>query len=139
MSELNITDSIRISSNEFEWHAIRSSGAGGQKVNKTSTCIHLRFDIRASSLPEWLKERLLNANDHRVSHEGVFIIKVQSERTQERNYAAAISRLTEWIQAFTKIQKERRQTKPSRAAKAKRMDQKTHKGKIKQLRGKVDQ
>lgn len=133
---LYISESIAIPDDEIDMSAIRAQGAGGQNVNKVSSAIHLRFDIQASSLPEWCKEKLLTMNDQRISQDGVVIIKAQNFRTQEKNRADALARLTELIKVATKPKKIRRPTKPTRAAKQRRVDNKTHRGKIKSLRNK---
>ncbi|KPJ95634.1 MAG: hypothetical protein AMJ53_02395 [Gammaproteobacteria bacterium SG8_11] len=107
------------------------------KVNKVSTAIHLRFDINASTLPEFYKSRLLKLQDRRISKEGVIIIKAQQYRSQEKNRDAALQRLQELIRSVAVSQKKRRPTKPTKASKQKRLEQKTRRGKIKTSRGKV--
>lgn len=134
---LEITDQLSIPDDELEISAIRAQGAGGQNVNKVSSAIHLRFDIRASSLPVEIKQRLLSSRDSRLSKEGVLILKAQRFRTQEQNRQDALDRLKQWIYAATRVQKARKPTKPSRNARKKRMDSKTRRGQVKSLRGKV--
>ena len=132
-----ISRNVSIPDNELEITAIRAQGAGGQHVNKTSTAIHLRFDIRASSLPEYYKERLLAASHHLISGDGVIIIKAQEYRSQERNREAAIARLVAVIQTLTTEQKSRRPTRPTRASKERRLNSKAQKSSVKSMRGKV--
>lgn len=128
---------ITIPPEEVEMTAIPAQGAGGQNVNKVATAIHLRFDIRASSLPELIKERLLALSDQRITSEGVIVIKSQQHRTQERNRAEAMLRLQQLIVEISKTPKKRRPTKPSLGAKKKRLEGKTRRGQIKSLRGKI--
>ncbi|MFG1487901.1 alternative ribosome rescue aminoacyl-tRNA hydrolase ArfB [Oceanospirillum sp. HFRX-1_2] len=134
---MQLSNAVTIPDEELELQAIRAQGAGGQNVNKVSSAIHLRFDIPASSLPEFYKERLLALKDSRISKEGVLVIKAQQFRTQEKNREDALQRLKTLILDATKVQKARRPTKPSRNSQKKRMDKKNHRGQIKSLRGKV--
>ena len=132
-----ISRQVSIPDTELTITAIRAQGAGGQHVNKTSTAIHLRFDIRASSLPEYYKERLLEASHHLISADGVIIIKAQEYRSQEMNREAAIARLVSVIQTLTAEQKSRRPTRPTRASTERRLTSKAQKSSVKNLRGKV--
>lgn len=122
---------------EVEWSAVRSQGAGGQNVNKVATAIHLRFDIGNSSLPEEVKERLLALGDQRITKEGVIVIKSQAARTQEQNRLAAIVRLQALVDSVATPPKPRRPTKPTRSSQVRRVDEKTQRGRIKSLRGKL--
>jgi ribosome-associated protein len=126
-----------IPADEVEITAIRSQGAGGQNVNKVSSAIHLRFDIRASSLPETIKSRLLSLSDHRVNGDGIVIIKAQSHRSQALNRQAAFARLDELVASVATPRKPRKATRPTRASQRRRLDSKTLQGATKALRSKM--
>ncbi len=134
---LQITDQLSIAPEEIHWQAVRAQGAGGQNVNKVSSAVHLRFDIHASSLPEPVKQRLLNLSDKRITKDGVVVIKAQQHRRQEHNYEDAVERLIALIREGTKIPKARRPTRPSRSSVRKRLDKKTRHSRLKSDRGKV--
>lgn len=135
---LRVNEFIQLADDEIDMTAIRAQGSGGQNVNKVSSAIHLRFDINASSLPAFYKQKLLAMKDSRITQDGIFIIKAQAHRTQEMNRLDAQQRLVEIILQAGKTQKARRPTKPSKSSQIKRMDSKTKSGQKKQLRKKVD-
>ncbi len=135
---LNISENITIPANEIELSAIRASGPGGQHVNKSSTAIHLRFDIKTSSLPEHYKQRLLKMSDHRISSEGVIVIKAGGSRSQEKNREEALERLRELVRSAGVVPKKRRPTKPSRSSLRKRLEGKKKRARVKSMRGKVE-
>ncbi|ABP59417.1 alternative ribosome rescue aminoacyl-tRNA hydrolase ArfB [Enterobacter sp. 638] len=134
---IELSRTVSIPDSEFEITAIRAQGAGGQHVNKASTAIHLRFDIRASSLPESYKDALLAASHHLITSDGVIIIKAQEYRSQELNREAALARLVALIKELTVVQKSRRATRPTRASKERRLSSKAQKSTVKSLRGKI--
>lgn len=129
---------ISIDESEYTLTAIRSQGAGGQNVNKVSSAIHLRFDIAASSLSAWLKEKLLNSKDSRITSEGCLVIKAQQFRTQEANKKDAVKRLHELVSAAAVIMPKRYATKPSYSARQSRLESKAQRSQIKRLRGKIE-
>ena len=126
-----------IDPNEVEFNAIRAQGPGGQNVNKVSSAVHLRFDIFGSSLPEYIKERLLAMRDQRITKDGVVVLKAQQSRSQEANKEEALRRLQELVDSVAVLPTVRRPTRPTRSSQRKRLDGKAKDGERKQLRGKV--
>lgn len=136
ISMLFISHTVSIPVDEIQMHAMRAQGPGGQNVNKVSSAIHLRFDIRASSLPEFYKEKLLNLRDHHINKDGLIVIKAQQHRSQEKNRQLALQKLQALVRRAGIVPKKRCPTKPSQSARQKRMDSKHRRGKIKNLRNK---
>jgi ribosome-associated protein len=128
-----------INPSEVEFIAIRAQGPGGQNVNKVSCAVHARFDVRASSLPDYVKERLLAMRDARLTREGVLVLKAQQSRSLEQNKEDALQRLQALVDAAAVVQTVRRPTKPTRGSQRRRLDEKTRSGQVKALRGRVSE
>ena len=128
----------RLTVDDVAWTAVRAQGAGGQNVNKVASAIHLRFDVAASRLPDDVKARLMASGDRRITPDGVVVLKAQRHRTQERNLADALARLQALVDAAAVAPKVRTPTRPTRASKRRRVDDKVRRGRVKAARGKVD-
>jgi len=135
---LKISNTVTLDENEVDISAIRASGSGGQKVNKVSAAIHLRFDIEASSLPDYYKEKLLDLKDKRITKEGIVVIKSQHHRSQEQNRDEALERLVELVKSVNVVQKKRVPTKPTKGSVNRRLNSKKKQSSKKKLRGRVD-
>ena len=133
-----ISNTVTLQESEILFSAIRASGSGGQKVNKVSAAIHLRFEIATSSLPEYYKERLLELKEKRITKDGIIVIKSQQHRSQEQNRDEAVERLVELIKSVNVSQKRRVATKPTKGSQKRRLQSKKHHGEKKKLRGNID-
>ncbi len=137
MDKLDVSTNVSLPVSDVSITQIRASGPGGQNVNKVSSAVHLRFDIKASSLPEFYKQRLLEMRDRRITSDGVAIIKAVRYRSFEKNRDDALARLVELIQEAGKTRKARRPTRPGKAAKRRRLDAKSKRSHLKTLRKRV--
>ena len=138
MAMLKISNTVTLAESEIEFSAIRAQGSGGQKVNKVSAAIHLRFDIAASSLPEFYKEGLLALRDKRITKDGIIVLKSQQHRSQEQNRDEALARLVALIKSVNVVQKKRVATKPTKGSVRRRIESKKKTAQKKKMRGKVD-
>lgn len=135
---VTLTDSVAIDDSELEWLPIRAQGAGGQHVNKVSSAVQLRVDLRRASLPEPIRQRLLAMRDQRISRDGVLTIKAQRFRSLAQNRADALARFADLVGEAGRIRRARKPTRPTRASQQRRVDEKTQRGRIKQLRRRLD-
>ncbi|WP_291321276.1 alternative ribosome rescue aminoacyl-tRNA hydrolase ArfB [Desulfonatronospira sp.] len=136
---MKITDNLSIKDSEIDLQAIRASGPGGQKVNKTASAVQLFFDIKTSSLPQIYKERLLNLNDQRITRNGLIVIRAEKSRSQAKNKKEAFNKLQQLIQKATVEPEPRKPTRPSRSSRQRRLAEKARKSRIKEMRKPVDQ